>query len=339
MTTHRLLQPATLRLVALTSAFALALGACGGSEDGSGASSGGSGNAGSGASGGSGNGGSGAGGSGATGGQGGGDGWQLLVSGDWSMDPGDEGYVCVRYTLPEDMYVSGFRPIAPFGTHHTVLSVEDDGKPDGQYDCTGGMNGPRMLYGSGVGTDPLQFPAGVAVKISAGEQINLNLHLFNATPDTISGTSAIEVLPVDASEVQHEAIAVLAGKDQGLFVDTGETTETGLCTAPIAVNVFAVMPHMHTLGSHMKVASLGSNPSTLLDTDYDFEEQRFRLVDPPAKLQKGDQLQVDCTYINDTGDAVHYGESTLDEMCYAGTYIYAEDPTIKLQTSGVTCTK
>src|SRR5690606_35010883 len=81
--------------------------------------------------------------------------WTELLAGDWELDAADEGYRCVSFTVPEDMYVSAFRPIAPSGTHHTVLSREVSARPDGIYSCDAGTNGPVMIYGSGVGTTPL----------------------------------------------------------------------------------------------------------------------------------------------------------------------------------------
>src|SRR5258705_4486216 len=53
-----------------------------------------------------------------------------LVGGDWTMPVGQEGYYCVRATVTEDMYVHGFRPIAPNGTHHTALAYDLQGGAD-----------------------------------------------------------------------------------------------------------------------------------------------------------------------------------------------------------------
>ena len=49
--------------------------------------------------------------------------WQELITGDWTMPPGEEGYVCARKTVERDMYVTSFAAINPFGTHHTLLTV------------------------------------------------------------------------------------------------------------------------------------------------------------------------------------------------------------------------
>ncbi|MEZ4230400.1 MAG: hypothetical protein R3B89_14600 [Polyangiaceae bacterium] len=306
----------------------MALGGCG--DTGAGVAA----QAGAGGAGGSGTGGAGAeagaGGSGASTGE-----WTELLAGDWELDPADEGYRCVLFTVPEQMYVSAFRPIAPNGTHHTVLSRELTSQADGVYSCDAGTNGPVMIYGSGVGTTPLEFPRGVAVKLEAGEKLLLNLHLFNVSPDPLSGRSGIEVRRVDPGDVEHEAEMLLAGKDQGLAIDTGENTQTGHCTMNGDVNVFAVIPHMHQLGIHMKVsAQTAGGTLPLVDTDYTFDDQQYHVQDPLVPLKSGDQIQVDCTYYNDRGEMVFFGDSSLAEMCYAGVYRYPA-----LGTPYITCTR
>lgn len=319
----------------------LGLAACGGDDASSDVAQGGTGQGG-GAQGGSSGSSQGAQGGGAGSSQGGGAGgggggeWTQLLSGDWSLDSGDEAYECVLFTVPEDMYVSGFRPIAPTGTHHTVLTREEaTSRPDGVSPCNAATNGPNMIYGSGVGTEPLEFPQGVAIKLVKGERLMLNLHLFNVSPKKLTGSSGIEVLRVAEADVVHEAEMVLAGKDQGLTVETGESTQTGHCTMSGDTTVFAVLPHMHQLGIHMKVsAELPGGDQTLLDTDYSFDEQKYVVQDPNVSLSQGTRLRIECTYYNDRGEMVYFGDSSLAEMCYAGTYRYP-----KLGTAFITCTQ
>ncbi|MEM9196001.1 MAG: hypothetical protein AAGF12_42945, partial [Myxococcota bacterium] len=106
--------------------------------------------------------------------------WVNLIAGDWTLPSGEEDYLCVRATVTEEMYIGAFRPVIPEGTHHTVLTMEDGNRPDGITSCSAGENGPRMIFGSGVGTPELNMPEGVAVRLPAGQQLLLNLHLLNA---------------------------------------------------------------------------------------------------------------------------------------------------------------
>ena len=62
-----------------------------------------------------------------------------------------------------------------------------------------------QFYASGVGTGPLVLPEGVGLVAKKGQQIHLNLHLFNAGEQDISGTSGIEVMTLPKEKVVHEA--------------------------------------------------------------------------------------------------------------------------------------
>lgn len=248
-----------------------------------------------------------------------------IASSAWTLGAGVEKYLCVLVTTPDEIFVSEFHPVIPLGTHHTVLTFAPPGAgADRTEDCDGFTVGPRMIYGSGVGTDPLVFPEGVAVRIPAGSQLLLNLHLVNFDTTLISGTSAIQVRTVDAAAVVNEAEISLAGKDAGLIVAARTvSTQTGTCNVPADTTLFAIFPHMHQTAVHQKVTLLrGSDaPVIVMDDDYTFDEQYYRLLAPGVQLLAGDQLEVECTYDN-PGDAMGFGESTTDEMCYAGIYVY-----------------
>src|SRR5258706_9101099 len=54
--------------------------------------------------------------------------WETLISANWSLGPGQEGYWCATKTMTEDVYAHMMRPMAPLGTHHTVIGI---GAPHG----------------------------------------------------------------------------------------------------------------------------------------------------------------------------------------------------------------
>ncbi len=256
------------------------------------------------------------------------DGYVQLISGDWSLPPSTEKYICVRLTASSDMYVRSIRPVAPAGTHHTVLMLGEPDAPDGTVECGSGLGKPA-IFGSGVGTETLDLPDGVAVHIRPGQQMLLNLHLFNATDATMTGTSGIEVLPAEPEAVRHEAGVVLIGKAQGLEVPPNLSTQVGRCTTPAGATVFAIALHMHLMGRHMKVSYANSNGSgarVLHDLPYSFDEQRFGMLEPQLVTAAGARITVECTYMNPTGQTVYFGESSNQEMCYAVAFVHPAPP-------------
>src|SRR4029079_8316304 len=89
---------------------------------------------------------------------GGGGGWQPLVTKGWTLAPGAENTSDLQLdTIDTDLVIGGMRPLAPVGTHHTLLFR--------------GANSTNIIYASGVGTNEMMFPPHTAMKISAGTLI------------------------------------------------------------------------------------------------------------------------------------------------------------------------
>jgi len=261
-------------------------------------------------------------------------GWQSLIEGDWSLAAAEEGYFCVYATVPRDIYLKAFQPLIPLGTHHTVLTVYTGTHPDGVVPCDVGTNGQSMIYGSGVGSPEFHFPTGVGLHLTAGSRLLLNLHLFNASDNPITGRSGTKFLEATPAEIQNVAELVLAGPTIQLNVPTGTSTQSGVChvnniTSSTPLQVFALSQHMHTTGRHMRsVIDRGGTLIELQDIDYAFENQTFQLVQPTIEILPGDLLTTYCTFENTaathppSGAPMTFGESTLDEMCFTDLFYY-----------------
>ncbi len=257
------------------------------------------------------------------------DGWQTLLQGNWSLEAGEEGYYCVYATVPRDIYIKAFRPIGPNGTHHTVLTRYTGNEPDGTVRCGVGTNGQSMVYGSGVGSPDFRFPEGVGMHFTAGTRLLLNLHLYNTTDEVLTGTSGTLFEETQAADIEHVGEIVLAGPTATLTVPTGTSTQSGTCNVSNITNqpiqVFALSQHMHKLGRNLRtvVRRSGSADIVLQDTAYDFENQTFSLVPAPfVELRPGDVITTSCTFENNTGATVTFGESSDDEMCFSDLFYY-----------------
>jgi Copper type II ascorbate-dependent monooxygenase, C-terminal domain len=250
------------------------------------------------------------------------EGFTKLVGATWSMTAGQKDtYVCARFTVAAETYITNIVAQAPTGTHHTVLSIADsrvDG-PDGQYNCNVQELGMVMLYASGVGTSPLDFPSGVGVKIAAGTQVHVNLHLFNASDNALAGESGIYIKS-QSTPTPTLAEMVFAGDlNFTIPANAQNFVVTGGCTANRNFTLFALWPHMHQIANHSK---FDLNTQVLHDKAYDFNEQTYYLKSPEIQVQQGDQIKVTCTYNNTTSQPVVFGDSSNDEMCFVGMYRY-----------------
>lgn len=244
-----------------------------------------------------------------------------LITGTWSKEPGSDDYWCSWVTVQEDTYITGFEAVSPQGTHHTVLSVTDSyNGPDKEEACSAGTLADQLLFASGVGTNSYPLPDGVAVKVSAGQTVMLNLHLFNASDITITGTSGTRISTTTEAEVQNLAEFFFAGTYLINIPGNGvDTTATGRCTVNADSTIFTLWPHMHTVGKHMKVDLDGT---MLLDENYSFEDQKMYPI-TPVPVTAGQKINVECTWNNPQGNATKtFGDGSNDEMCFAGVYRY-----------------
>lgn len=251
-------------------------------------------------------------------------GFTRLIGRTWTLQAGQlDVYRCVRVTVPQDMYITNIMAQAPLGTHHTVLSIMQGA--NGEQDCGVGTLGLQMLYASGVGTSPLDFPTGVGIKVAAGTQIHLNLHLYNATDQAITGDSAI-LVKAQATPPPILAELVFAGKARFSIPTSSppqDYTVQGGCTVNTPYKLFAVWPHMHKLAKHQRVELIRGGTTTVLhDLAYKFEEQTYYLKTPEVQVQANDRINVKCTFHNDTGAVVSEGDSSDQEMCFSGLYRY-----------------
>ena len=252
------------------------------------------------------------------------DGFTTWLSRSWTLPAGaTDIYRCVRIQLDHDTVVTGLRALAPFGAHHSVLTVSPPDAPLGDYDCSSGSLDQQVLFGAGVATNDLIYPDGVGMKLAAGTKINLNLHLFNATDSEISGVSG--VLIREGTNVTSYADLVFGGKVNFAGIpNNGETTDVvGTCTLATDYTVFDLFPHMHQIATHQKVEWLHDGASsTLLDDDFSFSSQKNYPLAAPIQMHAGDQIKTTCSYVNNLDHVVNWGDKSTDEMCITGIYRY-----------------
>jgi hypothetical protein len=244
----------------------------------------------------------------------GGEQWTMLAEREWTLPPGQE-YpdLCTKVPLSRDIYVSAIRPVHPKGTHHTfvALSVSDEGER-----CTQAVGTGTLIYAAGVGSEGLNLPEGVALKLPAGQFINLSLHLYNSTTEELRGISGLEVIEMDPADVRYESSTLLAGPFD-LEILPGRTTVQHECTIASEMTAYALFPHMHQLGTHLKTTvTVGGQTTVLHDGAYNFEEQRQIPIELLHFLP-GDTVATECTFENPGANTVTFGESSDTEMCFS----------------------
>jgi hypothetical protein len=247
--------------------------------------------------------------------------WQLLSSLDWELDSGREHSTCTRKTVDRDLVIAQFEPLSPSGTHHTALTTGEPSAPDGQFACDV-FEARTSLFGAQVGSNPLTLPDGVVMRVRKGQQLVLGLHLFNTTPATLRGKSGVRALIAKPTPAQVEAEAFSVWAMDFVLPAARETRTSAACTLTRESTIFALHPHMHSLGTHVKVVvRSGDTERVIHDAPFEFTEQLFHPI-APLKLHAEDRVEIECTHRNTRDSVVRSGGSSADEMCSVAVYGY-----------------
>jgi hypothetical protein len=140
----------------------------------------------------------------------------------------------------------------------------------------------------------------------------------------LQGESGVLVKLVQPADVQHEADMMFSGTAVISVPHDGlPHTAQGGCAASTDWHIFTLWPHMHQTATHQtwKFTTPGSPATTLLDDDYLFTEQRNYPI-PDTLIHQGDQIETTCTYVNNTGSDISFGDGSDKEMCFTGMYKY-----------------
>ncbi len=273
-------------------------------------------------------------------------GWQLgepdlvLTMGDEYLVPADGPdvfrYFVIPIDIPENQIVVGveFRPGNPRVVHHAILYLDSTGEarrrdaldPEPGYE--GGLV-PGFAAGTlgfwAPGYTPRRLPRGIGQKLAQGSDLALQLHYHpsgKAEPDRSQVALYFAERPVD------RYLSTLALIDLAVDIPPGETSHRMKYsfTTPVELELLDVTPHMHLIGTEMKVTATlpGGEEQLLVWSDWDFnwqDQYRFR---QPLRLPAGTRFDLEAVYDNSSGNPanpnvpparISLGEMTTDEMC------------------------
>lgn len=248
--------------------------------------------------------------------------------------PGEtEGYVCFAVHLASDAYFTGFRLVTPNPVQNEVmLTVSDAPVTEGSFACSAGSLATHLIYAANVGTDPIEFPPGFGVHVSAGQYVWLNIHLKNRTASSVTDSTRIEARIGTAADVSTPIDMQIAGTFLINVPNDGQLhTAAGTCHATADKHLLAILPLMRSAGTHQTV-SIVTDTATLaiLDQNFDLQHDSYTQPATPIAINLGDRLQTVCSYINLGAATLTYGESSQNESCFAALYRYPTSATSSL---------
>jgi len=205
------------------------------------------------------------------------------------------------------------------------LSDQDPSTPG--YTCFGGnrVDSARGLLGGWVpGAPAVQYGDDVGIRIPHDSFIVVQIH-YNTLNGVEPDRTRVDMHFTDAEPA--EKIQMFPMPDTGLFLAAGDANARAgeSFTLPIPVKVYGVFPHMHTLGTRIKVSySHRGEDSCLVDIpEWDFNWQNIYLYNEPILAPANSEVSLECWYDNSPANQptgmmprdVTWGEGTFDEMC------------------------
>jgi Copper type II ascorbate-dependent monooxygenase, C-terminal domain len=152
------------------------------------------------------------------------------------------------------------------------------------------------------------------------------MHLLNTSEQ--SATQAVEIRMHRSSSPNPTPVTPWAiGSSQIQLGARQAGRAQNVCTQGEPVDLLAVFPHMHQRGTKLNVEvgkSLDAMRPLYARDPFDFDDQHMEKR--KISLEAGDVLRVTCDYMNTTDQAVAFGESSNDEMCFFVAFALGDAP-------------
>jgi hypothetical protein len=259
--------------------------------------------------------------------------------GPFRVPSGGEVYKCQTFANPfggRDAEVQRYESHMSAGSHHMFLFFDPSNQNGAVGDCPeGGLEFHPYPFTTQSPDADFTYPNGIASFIKGSTGFMLNGHFINTThQDNMATVTVILHLAPAGSQNQHAGVIFM--NDLGITIPPTAAPEHAgaTCTIPFDLNLLASASHMHQHATHF-VATAATSPTatTLYQTDV-WADPSPMIYSPALPLKGGTAVTYDCTYVNDTGQTLVFGESALSNvMCIFSAQYYPvpadrDDPTI-----------
>ncbi|MFN8344763.1 MAG: hypothetical protein U0X91_07155 [Spirosomataceae bacterium] len=263
-------------------------------------------------------------------------------------------YFHVPTGLTQDVMVEAieFLPGNRKVVHHSRVMVDTSGRMGGLE----GMHGadPKLtefqripmadefLYGWVPGNDRIQFPEGVAKKISANSNLILYLHY---SPSATVQTDQSEInLYFSQKPVEREVKSLILYEQHitnpPFLIKANEKSTFYMSTQPLKedISAISILPHMHYLGKTFKAFAITPDgdlvPFIKID-NWDFNWQMTYRFDSLLRVPKGSVILAEASYDNTEENPLNpfkpakdvgFGWNTTSEMMELVIYYVSYQP-------------
>ena len=171
------------------------------------------------------------------------------------------------------------------------------------------------------------FPSGVGLPLAKNQMLRVEAHYINPGTNPIAGKGTVTFhgMP-QASAPPWQSADILFYGTRNISIAPHATFTTGsrFQKGIAGTHLISMTTHQHRLGTRAQVwasAAAGDLARPLAD-DQTWAEPSWRAIDPAVDFDGTTGLTYQCDWNNTTDATVIFGESALDEMCFAGGYYW-----------------
>ncbi|MFT3773649.1 MAG: hypothetical protein QM820_50385 [Minicystis sp.] len=258
------------------------------------------------------------------------DGNTLHLAAGASLAPGEDTTVCLRWTAPEDIDVSGLVGTLSAAGHHALLIGRTGSTdPDGLAPCSEAelMDAQtkgdfQMLAGvsyesSGVHYTFPAAPVQIGLRVAKGTQLIFDAHFLNAGGAPTDGCATLDLDRGKPVVVPLLFRTVLPVEQYGLQVPAHGSIDVAYDEpAGDSYRIAAASSHMHAGGTHFRM-SIKETDQTLYETTHWADPQPKLFDTQKIVIDKTQTFHLECSFQNDGATPQHFPA----QMCVGGMYL------------------
>jgi hypothetical protein len=226
---------------------------------------------------------------------------------------------CKDLLNPQTALFRAFRVYSVPGLHHSLIQmgVADGGVLD------------RVVFGSTVGTAQfsMQLQPGFVMTAPASSTVCLNYHYLNAGSTPLSTGGELDIWFATPAPGQVHVGLFNFQSDRVSLPPKSKSTIDFSCQFPSPVNVFMILPHMHSLATLLTTSRLsaGDSSDAAVAAWTELDNPTAAIFDPPMGFVAGDGLSTHCEWYNGESSTVVFGLQSYNEMCSLGGFYFPGD--------------
>lgn len=255
-------------------------------------------------------------------------------------DSRDDDYRCFVIPSPGEGFVTGYEvhPGNSLMVHHVIVYAPSDAAAGAEameldaaeagpgYTCFGSAivdSAPVVLWAPGGGAT--NFPAGTGLELEAGVPLVMQVHYSLLAEQGMDRTTVDIEIADSATPAYIVPMVNFSFALPPRMPEVSSSSTASLASLPITVRAYGTFPHMHTMGTALRVDRINEDGSETCMTDvprWDFQWQLAYWYDEPLRISPDDSVRITCTWNTMTADeTTTWGESTQDEMCLNYFYV------------------